>query len=235
MRCAAKILMLLPLLVACDSSTDGVDTASAAPADLPPLTVTLREVRLHGIVTHQPPAGSSNEVESWAPEEGEMFVIVKAELGHNKCTDGEHLEGKDASLTIDGKKIEHVGGGPTERLLCVGCLVNDKISCENDRGSSSPYYFIFGVADGADVSKGTFKYRDKEVPLSGAKIDDLREQDTVDIKIKARRDEIKKLKKKLENMPSESAGRLVLADIEEIKATIRELEKKKRKKKRGRR
>jgi hypothetical protein len=224
--------LCLLALFACDSAKDDAATSGAA-ADLPPLTMAVNTVALRAILTHQPPAGSADEVQSWLPKDGEMFAVVKAEIGHNQCKDGDRLEGKDVSLSIGADKFAPVGGGPTDKLICVDCAISEKLTCEAGRSAASAHFYVFALQADADVAKASFKYRDMEQPLASATISDKRDDDQIDIKIKAKRDEIAAMKKKLENMPSESAGRLVLAEIEEIEATIAELEKKKARSKSG--
>ncbi len=232
MRFAPKLFLLLPTLMAaltaCDSAKDGGDTTAPGPAAKPAIQVVARTVAIEKTIKGHSPGGGT-EVESWSASDGQVYVVVTADLVHNKCAKGDKIETKNASLLIPGAdQIAIAGGGATKRDVCVMCQPSEPLDCSGGSAEMRPFTFVFSVPKDADVPKAKLRYGGQESPLSDAKITDRRGNDKIDKQIQAKEQQIARLQKKLEGTGSVPAGKLILGEMAEIKQEIETLKSKRK-------
>jgi len=224
------VLLLAPAmaLLACDSDNKGGDTTVPTAAAKPAVVVVAREVTVEKTIKGHAPGGGVAE-ESWSATEGQVYAVVTADLVHNRCSPGDKIEAKNATLLVPGTdEVKVAGGGATLRDLCVMCQPSAPLDCSGGSAEMKPYTFVFSIPEKAEVAKIKLRYAGGESPLSDAKIADRRANDEVNQKIREKEKEIARLQKKLENTGSVSAGKLILQEIDEIKRDIEVLKSKRK-------
>jgi len=226
MRLLAPVLCsLLSLPFGCDSPKTQEGGTTAASASKPAVQVVVRAVELATTISRHAAAGGGED-ESWSALEGKAYAVVTADLVHNQCAAGDKITTERASLVLaGGAKAETTGGGVSPDKLCVLCAASDAVDCRGGVAAMRPFTFVFSVPASADLSKAKLHYGDQQAPLSDAKIVDKRGNEKLDRQIQAKQDEIKALKKKLENTGSQSAGKIILSEIDAKKGEIAALEK----------
>lgn len=227
MRLSPLHLLLLPTLMACDASNKDGDPTSPTAAAKPAVVIVTRDVTVEKTVTGHAPGGGVEE-ESWSAVDGEVYVVVTADLVHNQCAKGDKLEAKNATLLVDKTEITVAGGGVNLRDLCVMCEPSDALDCSGGSAEMRPYTFVFSVPEKTDVAKAKVRYGGGESPLSDAKITDRRGNDEINKKIRHKEIQIAGLQKKLENTGSVSAGKLILQEMDEIRREIEVLKNKRK-------
>jgi hypothetical protein len=225
-RISGLLLSILPFalsaLTGCDTPSEtGASTTSAAAAR-PAIEVVARQVSLVATLTGNAPGAS--EKETWEALDGQMWVVVTAEVARNECADGDKISSAHASLIVDKKTIKATGGGETEGKLCVLCQAEEPKGCSGGSSGLKPFSFVFSVPKDADTSKAVLRYKDRDAALSGAKVIDKRGNDEVNAEIKGKHAQIEKLKKTLENTGSIPKGKIILGEIEQIEKEIEALE-----------
>ena len=225
-RITLPLLLIVPLL-GCDSPKDsGGSTPASAAAAKPSVEVVARSVGLLATITGNAPG--AGEKETWEALEGQMYAVVTAEIARNDCADGDKLSSAHASIIVDKKTIKATGGGELADKLCVLCQAEEEKGCSGGAGPLKPFTFVFSIPKDADITKAKLRYKDSDAELSSAKLTDKRGNDEVNAEIKAKRAQIEKLKKKLENTGSIPKGKIILGEIEQIEKEIETLEGKRK-------
>jgi hypothetical protein len=230
-RLAPTLLLTIPLaltaLAGCDSpkeSSAGGATSTAAAK--PSVEIVARSIGLLATLTGTAPGAA--ERETWEAFEGQMYAVVTAQVVRNDCVDGDKLNSAHGAIVIDKKTIKATGGGESEDKLCVLCEAKEEKGCSGGVGPLKSFTFVFSVPKDADVSKAQLRYKDAEASLSSAKVTDKRGNDEVNAEIKAKREQIEKLKKKLENTGSVPKGKIILGEIDQIEKEIENLQNKRK-------
>ncbi|MBW2457888.1 MAG: hypothetical protein JRI68_25505 [Deltaproteobacteria bacterium] len=228
MRFSPLVLLLLPALMACDSSNKDGDPSSPTAAAKPAVVIVARDVTVEKTIQGHAPGGGVEE-ESWSAVDGEVYVVVTADLVHNQCAEGDKIEAKNATLLVPDKgEIKISGGGATLRDLCVMCQPSDALDCSGGSAEMRPYTFVFSVPEKTDVAKAKVRYGGGESPLSDAKIADRRGNDKINKQIRHKEIQIAGMQKKLENTGSVAGGKLILQEMDEIRREIEVLKNKRK-------
>ncbi len=228
MRFSPLLLLLLPAVVACDPPKKDGDPASPTATAKPAVVVVAREVTAEKTIKGHAPGGGVDE-ESWSAVDGEIYVVVTADLVHNQCAKGDKIEAKNATLLIPDKgEMKVTGGGVTLRDLCVMCQPSAPLDCSGGSAEMRPYTFVFSVPDKTVVANAKLRYSGGESPLSDAKITDRRGNDEINKKIRHKEIQIAGLQKKLENTGSVSGGKLIIQEMDEIRREIEVLKNKRK-------
>jgi len=216
MRVSSTIL-LLTMLLACEPTDKADPTTSPSATAKPAVQVVARNIELH----NELPRHGGGEDDVYTPTQGHIFAVVTAAVAHSECADGDKLDIKHAQLVLADKKVEAIGGSVRMETVCVHCDASEPARC----GKPQTFIFVFEVPESAEVAKGSMSYRNESASFSKVTVDDKRVGPD-DPELAAKKAELKRLKKKLENVTSKSAGRLLLAQIEELKVEIAALENK---------
>jgi len=188
--------------------------------------VVVRKVSIQKTITGKPPA-RGEDPETYTALDGKVYAVVTAEIAHNDCKDGEQIDSKQASLTLDGKPGGEVqGGGETPEELCVLCQAKTSAGCSGGRAKLKPFTFVFAVDEKADVNKAVLQYEGADAELSVAEITDRRGNEEIEAQIADKREQIAAMKKKLENTGNVARGKIIEGEIEAIEKEIADLKAK---------
>ncbi len=222
MRYALLPLLLVPTLLACDSSSKDGDGSKGASSSAPAIQLVVRTATVQKSLTGRSP--ESSQEESWTAFDGKVYVVVTADLVHNQCKKGDKLEADQGVLLISDKvKAEAVGGGDKLASVCVLCEPSVVLDCGGGQAPMRPYTFVFEVAEKADVSKAKLRYRGHEAELAKGTIRDKRGNEKLNAEIKTKRAKVTALRKKLLNTADDS-GKLIQEEIKQLEKDIKKLE-----------
>ncbi len=214
------------LVAGCDESDKGGAATAALASARPAIDLVVRTVEIRKSMT-TPPVGGQGDDDEWTAVDGKVYAIVTVDLAHNDCQKGDKIETSKAVLSAPEGKIQPVGGGPKLDKLCVQCQPSEALDC-NTASRLRPFTFIFEVGENTDVEKTTLGYRDRTAPLSVAKHSDMRANDAIGEEIAAKKAELTKLRKSLENTSNLANGRVLQSEMDRVRKEIAALEKKKK-------
>ncbi len=210
------------VLPGCDEPNKGAAETEAATGEAkPPVEIVVRSVSVQRTVD-----GKDKE-QSWSAIEGKVFVVVTTDVAHNRCEEGDKIDSKEAALEVSGDdKPESVGGGAKSDELCVLCQATDAVACSGGFARMRPFTFVFQVDEKADVANAKLRYRGAEAELSKAKIADRRGNAELEAQIEAKKAQLAKMKKELENTGNKASGEILISEMKALEAEIASLEAK---------
>ncbi len=216
--------LALPLLVACDEGEQPTAAGPAVGSSRPAIDLVVRTVGIKKNMSTRPVDGKGED-DAWTAIDGKVYALVKVDMAHNACKEGDQLETSKALLKTPEGEVKPIGGGARDDQLCMQCQPSEKLDCAA-AARLSPYTFIFEVDEKSDIAKAELHYGEQKAPLSVAKVTDSRGNDALNQEIEAKKAELDKLKKELENTSNIANGKVIQSEMERIRKEIEALEKK---------
>lgn len=216
-----SVLAWVLWLPGCEEPKKDADETVAPAEGKPPVEVVVRSVSVQRTVE------GKDKDQSWSALEGKVFVVVTTDVAHNSCDEGDKIDSKEAALKVDGDdKPESVGGGAKAEELCVLCQATDAVSCSGGFARMRPFTFVFQVDEKADVANAKISYRGAEAELGKAKITDRRGNAELEAQIEAKKQQLVKMKKELENTGNKASGEILISEMKALEREIATLEEK---------